>query len=266
MIKLVLKQSIEEYKNNLKVMLSFGILFVFSFLFLFLNQFFLSSGTIFIAYTESLVSILGLVLALIFLFFFSFFISLTVYSIKRDVQQMSFDDYWNQLMRNAAVKVFVYYFFLAILSYIILLVGLYTAMSIIAVVIVLIISALTMYVPQSIVLDEVEFKRAVKESLIFWKNNFILSVLIIFVGSFFLFLITLIEFALELFMLPGIIVSFLLVLIFLVPFIEQMKSYAFILKFNLIKQSETLSAELKPKPKKKIDAVRLRQNVKGGKI
>jgi hypothetical protein len=266
MIKLVLTQSVEEYKSNIKVMLSFGVLFVFSFLFLFLNQFFLSSGTIFIAYTESLISILGFILALVFLFFFSFFVSLTVYSIKRDVQHMNFDIYWNQVMKNVSSKVFLYYFFLAVITYVLMLSGLYFGQSLIALIIVLIISALSMYVPQSVILDETDLRQAIKESLIFWKNNFILSVLILLIGSAFLFIITLIEFALEVLMLPGIIVSFLFVLVFLVPFIEQMKSYAFVLKFNLIKQSEELSAEVKPKPKKKIDAIRLRQKVKGGKV
>ena len=93
-----------------------------------------------------------------------------------------------------------------------------------------------------------------------------LGLLIIIVGAIILLIIMLIEFLFELFLLPGLIVSFILVLIFLVPFIEQVKSYAFVLKFNLIKQSEVLNAQMKPKKIIKIDAIRLRQKSKSGKI
>jgi hypothetical protein len=266
MIKLVLNKAIEEYQNNIKVMLVFGVLFVFVILFLFFQQFFFSSGTVFITYNESILSVIGLVLGLVFLYALSFFIALTVYSIKRDVQKMTFDTYWNELMKNAAVKIFIYYFFLAIIIYFISIVGLYFGFPIIATIIAFLISALLIYVPQSIILDEANLMRAVKESVSFFVNNFVLSVLIILIGAILLAVIFSIEFVLELVGLPGTIVSFVLVLIFLVPFIEQTKSYAFVLKFNLIKQSEVLSAEMKPKPKIKIDAVRLREKAKGGKI
>ncbi|MDD3083662.1 MAG: hypothetical protein PHP82_01430 [Candidatus ainarchaeum sp.] len=266
MIRLVLNKSIEEYKNNIKVAFSYGILFIFVILFLFFNQFFLSSGTVHLIYNESIITIFGLLLGLIFLYFFSFFVSLTVYSTKRDVQRMDFDIYWNVLLKNVSVKIFVFYFFLSLLIYTILLLGLYFNFLLISSLISLIISSLLMYVPQSIVLDEKKLFFAIKESLLFWKNNFLLSIIIIFLGAIILSLIILIEFALELLFLPGVIVSFVLVLIFLVPFIEQLKSYAFVLKFNLIKQSEVLSAQVKPKKIVKINAIRLREKSKNGKI
>ncbi|MFA5763746.1 MAG: hypothetical protein WC915_02950 [archaeon] len=266
MIKLVLNKAIEEYKNNIKVMLVFGVLFVFVILFLFFQQFFFSSGTVFITYNESILSIIGLLPGLIFLYAFSFFISLTVYSIKRDVQKMTFDIYWNELMKNAAVKIFLFYFFLVVIIYFISLIGLYFGFVIITAIIAFIISALLIYVPQSIVLDESNLKEAVKESIKFFMSNFVLSCAIVLIGAILLAIIICIEFILELFNLPGTIISFVLVLIFLVPFIEQTKSYAFVLKINLIKQTEVLSAEMKPKPKIKINAVRLREKAKGGKI
>jgi hypothetical protein len=266
MIKFVLERAIEEYKSNFKVMLVFGMLLFFVVIFLFFQQFIISSGTIFVIYNESILSIIGLILGLVFLFFFSFFISLTVYSIKRDVQKMSFDIYWNEIMKKSAIKIFLFYFFLSVFVYIFSLIGLYFDLSILVAFIVFLASAALMYVPQSIVLDELDIFPAIKNSLVFWSENFVVSFLIILLSSFILLLFILIEFVLEFFLLPGIFVSFFLVLIFLIPFIEQTKSYAFVLKFNLIKQTEILSAEVKPKPKVKIDALRLRDKKKGGKI
>ncbi len=266
MIGLIFNRALEEYKSNFKVMLSFGILFVFVILFLFFNQFFLSSGTVFLSFSESIITIVGLVLGLIFLYVFSFFISLTVYSIKRDMQRVNFDVYWNTLLKKVAVKVFLFYFFISIIIYAISVIGLFFAFEAITAIISLVIVALLMYVPQSIILEEKNLKEASLESLVFWKNNFLLSISIIILGAILLSVIFLIEFALELVAFPGIIFSFIFVLIFVVPFIEQVKSYSFILKFDLIKQPELLSAEVKPKKPQKINAVRLRERVKGGKI
>lgn len=110
MIRLILKKSVEEYLSNIKVMFSYGILFIFIILFLFFNQFFFSSGTVHLIYNESILTVFGLLLGLIFLYFFSFFVSLTVYSIKRDVQKVNFDIYWNVLLKNVSIKIFVFIF------------------------------------------------------------------------------------------------------------------------------------------------------------
>jgi hypothetical protein len=266
MIDLVFSKSLEEYKNNIKVMFSFGILFVFVILFLFFQQFFLSSGTVHVVYSESILTILSLLLGLAFFYFFSFFVSLVVYSTKRDVQKMNFDIYWNVLLKKVSIKIFFFYFFLSILVYSLLLFGIYFNFVVFFAVVAFLISALLMFVPQSIILDEHTLFYSIKESILFWKNNFIISSFILLFSSLILFVLILLEFILELFLLPGIFVSFFIVLIFLIPFNEQLKSYAFILRFNLIKQSEILSAEVKPKKKVKIDAVRLREKSNSGKI
>lgn len=266
MIGLILSKSIEEYMDNLKVMLSYGVLFIFVILFLFFDQFFLSSGTVHLIYHESIITILGLLLGLVFLYFFSFFVSLTVYSTKRDVQKVSFDVYWDFLLKKVSINIFLFYVFLSVIIYALLLIGIYFNIIFLSALIALLISVLLMFVPQSMVLDEEFFLGAFKESIVFWKNNFVTSCSIILLGSILLFFIILLEFVLELFLLPGTIVSFFFVLVFLTPFVEQLKSYAFILRSDLIKQSEVLSAQVKPKKPVKINAVRLRDKSKTGKI
>ena len=84
-------------------------------------------------------------------------------------------------------------------------------------------------------------------------------------ASVILFVIMAIELVLDLAGLPGIVVSFILVLIFLVPFIEQTKSYAYLLRVDLLKSNEVTHARAphieKPKP---LLGTRLRERPKHG--
>jgi len=266
MFQLILKRSIEEYRNNLKIILSFGMLLAFLFLFVFFEQFLVSSGTAFLSFDFSILSILGIVLGLIFLYVFSFFITLTVYSVKRDVQRMDFDTYWGFLMKKAAGRIFVFYFILAIVLYIISSIGLFFGAVLISTIISFVLSMVLMYVPQSIVLDEAKLGSAIIKSIEFWLANPLTSILIILVGSLLIFIAIVIEFIFELFVLPGVFISFIILLMGVVPFLEQMKSYAFILKYNLIRETEVMHSKVKIKKPVKIDAVRLREKAKGGKI
>ena len=47
MFNIVLKRTFEEFSDNFKVALSFGVLFIFVAIFVFFEQFFISSGTVF---------------------------------------------------------------------------------------------------------------------------------------------------------------------------------------------------------------------------
>jgi len=266
MFKLILKRSIEEYQNNLRVILSFGMLLAFLVLFVFFEQYFLASGTAFLSFDFSILSIVGIILGLIFLYVFSFFVTLTVYSVKRDVQRMDFDTYWSALMKKASMKIFIFYVILAIVLYIISSIGLFFGLVLLSGIISFIVSMLLMYVPQSIVLDEAELVPAIIKSVEFWLANPLTSLLIVVVGAFMIFIAIIIEFIFELFVLPGVFVSFIILLIIIVPFLEQTKSYAFVLKYSLIRETEVMHAKIKPRKPVVINAVRLRGKAKDGKI
>jgi hypothetical protein len=266
MLKFIFNRAVEEYQNNIKVMFSFGVLLVFLVLFVFFEQFFVSSGTVFILFNESILAIVGLLVGIIFLYFFSFFVSLTIYSVRRDVQSMSFDEYWNNLMKKASLKIFVFYLILAVIIFVLSWIGLFFGVQVITSIICFVLAAILMYVPQSIILDEANTRFAILESINFFFKNFVVSAAIIIIGFIVLTVLVTIEFLLELIGLPGMIVSLVIILIVLVPFLEQMKSYAFVLKCDLIKQPEVHQSKVKPKPKVKITAVRLREQSKKGKI
>ena len=267
MIALVLKKAVEEYRSNFKVAVSFLLLLVFVFLFVFLEDFFITSGTILLNYEFSLTTVIGLLTGIVFLYFYSFFVSLTVYSVQRDVQRLDFDAYWNHLMKGAAFRIFFVYLVLAIIFFAISSASIYLGLGIgFALLVNFVISALAMYAPQSIILDRASSKDALVESARFFVNNLGVSIAIILVGSILLAVLYAIEFTLTILNLPGNFISIILVLILVVPFIEQMKSYAFVLKFELIGKAEVHQSKVKPKKKKKITAVRLREKPKGGKL
>jgi hypothetical protein len=266
MLKFIFNRALEEYRDNFKVMLSFGILLVFLVVFVFFEQFFVSSGTTFILFDASILALIGLFVGIVFLYFFSFFVSLTVYSVKRDMQSMSLDDYWNTLMKKVSLKIFIFYLILSIIFFVLSWIGLFFGVHIITSIACFVIAALVMYVPQSIVLDETSTKFAIIESIAFFFKNFTVSVAILLIGFVALTVLVIVEYLLELVGFPGIIISLVLVLIVLVPFLEQMKSYAFVLKYDLIKQPEVHQSQVKPKPRVKISAVRLREKSIKGKI
>jgi len=252
MLDVVLKRAIEEYVSNFKVMLSFGVLFLFLPLFLLFQQFFLGSGTVFLSFNTSLLGVIGLIIALVFLYIFSFFVSLTVYSVHRDVQTINFDTYWNALFKDAALKIFFLYLVFAILFYAISSLGLIFGFVFVALVINLILSLVIMFAPQSIVLNGSSIGEGIQRSIEFWFESPLVALAIFVLASILLFVIILIELALDLAGLPGVIASFLLILVFLVPFIEQTKSYAYLLRVDLLKSSEVTHARAprkeKPKP------------------
>ncbi len=266
MIGVVLKRAYEEYFSNFKVMLSFGVLFLFLAIFALFDQFFFGSGSVFFSLNANLLGgILGLLVSLVFLYFFSFFVSLTVYAAHRDVQYMSFDSYWNDLFKDAAIKIFFFYLILAILFYAISSVGFLYGFAFYALLLNLIISLIVLFVPQSIVLDTTSVFEAVSKSIEFWSNNFLVSLTIFLLATVALFLITAIELVLQLFNLPGVAVSFFLVLVVLVPFFEQTKSYAYLMNNALLKSNEVVHASApKIERAKPLYGVRLREQPKKG--
>ncbi|MFA6269150.1 MAG: hypothetical protein WCW13_03990 [archaeon] len=265
MIDVVLKRAIEEYFSNFKVMLSFGVLFLFLPLFAFFQQFFFNSGTVFLSVNTTLFAIIGLIVALVFLYVFSFFVSLTVYSVHRDVQNISFDTYWSVLFKDAALKIFFLYLIFSLVFYLVTILGFNSGLTSLALFINFVIALAVMFAPQSIVLNSSSIGESVLKSIEFWIETPVTSFAIFVIASILLCLIFLLEFVLDLVGMPGVIVSFFLVMVFLVPFIEQTKSYAYLLRVDLLKSNEVTHARAPRAEKQKlVYSTRLRERPKTG--
>jgi len=105
----------------------------------------------------------------------------------------------------------------------------------------LIISLALLFVPQAIVVDEVGVLDAVRESFDFIKKYPGSFFRVVMTGTVLVALVLLIEFALDFLVLdflPGRFVSAFLLLVFVVPFLEAMKTYVYMLKFDLVRKSE----------------------------
>lgn len=268
MLGLVLKKTAEEYSSNIKVAVSYLLLLVFIFIFVLFQDFYIASGTVSLSYSSSVSVLAGLVIGLVFLYFFSFFVSLTIYSVRRDIQHMSLDEYWNELLRGASLKIFLFYLGLVVLFYAISFAGSQfgIGLPVIAAVDFVIAFAL-MYVPQSIVLDEESVSFGIGESINFVISQPVFAVSTVVIGSAILAVIFFLEFGLDLAGLPGNFVSLVIVLVLLLPLIEQMKSYSYMMKSDLLRSVEYCQSKAKPAPPPvKINAVRLRERRLGGKL
>jgi hypothetical protein len=265
MIDVVVKRAIEEYSSNFKVMLSFGVLFLFVPLFVMFSQFFIGSGTVFLSLNADFLAVIGLIISLIFLYIFSFFVSLTVYAVHRDVQTISFDTYWNTLFKDAALKIFFLYLVSSILFYLIAYIGFITGAIAWALLVNLIIGLIIMFAPQSIVIDEVSITDGVKRSLEFWGEAPVISFFVFIIATILLLIILGIELFIDSLGFPGIIVSFFLIMVFLVPFIEQTKAYAYLLRVALLQSNEVVHSRApRIEHAKPIYGVRLRERPRSG--
>ena len=134
------------------------------------------------------------------------------------------------------------YFGLAIIFYAISALGFFYGFPIWALLINLIIGLVVLFAPQSIVLDNAGIREGISNSLEFWRSNFVTGISIFVVATVLLFITLAIELGIDYFNLPGVIVSFFIVLVILVPFIEQAKSYAYLMKSDLLKSNEFVHA------------------------
>ncbi len=266
MFSLVLNSTWENYKSNIKVAVSYLLLLVFIFVFTYFGEFFFNSGTVFLNLRFSTFTIVGLILGLIFLYAYSFFVSLTIYAIKRDLHTTSFDDYWEKIFKGAAVNVFVSNFIITLVSLAFFLIATYFTLPIIYPILFSFILTLTlMYVPQVIVLEELDVFSAFGVALNFFLEKIWLSILITIFASVILFIIILLEQLLYGFFLAN-FVSLILILVFLIPFIEEAKAFAYMMRFDLIKNPAIHHSKVRHKVKAKIDAFRLRQKNPRGKL
>lgn len=248
---MILKKAFGEYFSNIRAALAFGLLLVFVPLFL-LNFFqsqnlFFSSGSFFADYkiVSPLVLVLEFLLMVFFLVFFSFFVSLIILGVRKDLSRVKVEFYLSEMMQKFTVKIFLFFVFYSILLF---LLGFFLVKvmepvlgTMIGSLVMLVFSLLFLFVPQAIVVDEIGVLDALKESIDFISKNVHSFFTVIIVGSVLLALIIVLEFVLDfifLDFLPGRLVSIVLIVVFLVPFMEVLKTYLYMFKYDLVKKSE----------------------------
>ena len=106
--------------------------------------------------------------------------------------------------------------------------------------ILLLFSVGVLFVPQAIVIDEDDILNSFYNNFEFIAKNFSSFVYVIITAIVLLAIVQLIEFLLDISLGIGSFVSIVIALVFIVPYLEILKTYLYMLKYNLIKQPDLL--------------------------
>ncbi len=237
---MVLGNALRDYRENLKLSIVFGVLLVFVFFFLFFENMFVGSGTIFIEYNLLNLNPLSLILEwailLIFLAFYSIFVSFIVFNVRNKLAKVKLEYYLSEKIHRFSFSLFKFFAFyvilLFLLSFFLLLIGVNI---LIINVLLLVVSLLLLFVPQSIVIDEEPIHYCILNNLEFLYKNPKPVIITLIVSIILLALLPLIELLFDVFYLMGKFVSLIILLVFIVPFIEIIKTRYYMQKFTLVK-------------------------------
>ncbi|MEK6957462.1 MAG: hypothetical protein AABW99_00570 [archaeon] len=241
-----LRGALNRYLKNFSTAFSFVLLLVFVLPFIlgkegeFLASSFVSSATVFIDYgfiNEPLLnSALLLALAFVFLFCYSVLVCLMVLAVRGDLSNVKMNNYLAEKIGKFAFR---YFRFLALFTIIASIAGAiliaYGLPIWVLNLLLMFLSASFLFLPQTIVVDEESLGSSIFRNWDFISKNMFSFVQVLALGVVSLFLLQLIEFALDYFFFVGSFVSLLIGVVFLVPFIEVVKTQIYMHRFGLIK-------------------------------
>ncbi|MBI4043202.1 MAG: hypothetical protein HY393_00155 [Candidatus Diapherotrites archaeon] len=234
-----LKAAWNAYWNHLKLGVSFGILLVFVLLFLFFENLEITSGSVFSDYAVQGISpeVLAVeaVLVLLFLAMYAVLVSLTVLAVRRDYSHLKVEYYLREMIQKFFLKIFFFYTAMILLFLVLVSGAVYLEWNILLVnAFLLVISLLVLFVPQAIVVDEQSTRHSISSSIEFVFKHFPQYAFVVVVSILLVLLIPALEFVVDQYFLVGRFVSLLLVFVFVIPFIEILKSMVYMMRFSLI--------------------------------
>ncbi|VVB99853.1 Uncharacterised protein [uncultured archaeon] len=233
------RQSFSSYANNITTAFGFALLLVFVFPFFWLSNMIVSSGTILLDYgflkQHPVVSLLLLALVLVFLFFYALLVSLMVFSVRNDLSHVKMHLYLREKIDKFAVKYFVFLAAFTVITAVIasLLVGFGVPVVFVNLVL-LLASASFLFLPQAIVVDEEGVGSSVLSSWDFIVKHPAHFLMVIVFGCISMLVLQAIEFGVDYFLSGGSILSLLLSLVLLIPFIEALKTYIYMNRFGIL--------------------------------
>ncbi|MDO8427736.1 MAG: hypothetical protein Q7S92_00815 [Candidatus Diapherotrites archaeon] len=234
------------YLGSLSVSLWFALLLVFTAWFpVFFNMIY-SSGTVFWEYgfTETQTLLVELLSVIVYVLVYSFFLCMVVFGVRKELSAVRIQYYFKEVLSKIAFKMFAFYILYSLLL-IVLAFGLFAVkIPLLGIAVVLLILSIpTLFMPQIIVIEELPIFEALAESLDFTKRNWRFTGMILVLGSILLAILLFIEFAIDTAfpsLFAGRIVSLLLALLFVIPFLESLKTYFYMMKYGIIRSIEEL--------------------------
>ncbi len=240
---MLLEKGFEHYRKNIKVALLFAIPVALIALLMPLaeKEVIFGSGTAYISFWQKS-SAIALAIGATFLLVQAFFVALITLAVVRELSKIDIERFFRERLVHAAFRIGIFYIGFAALAFLALLICQYNALLLIFCIGMLaIISLATMYVPQAIIVDELPVSYAIAESTSIVKRNFKESLSIAVLACCVIAAIALLETLLENALEPSILIEvvFLLALnMFAIPFFEVLKTYNYMMKFDLIKAIE----------------------------
>ncbi|MBU1121068.1 hypothetical protein KJ660_04290 [Candidatus Micrarchaeota archaeon] len=236
---MIVRNALGDYFENIKLSLLFGVLLVFVFFFLFFSNLFISSGSIFLEYSlnEVNIGVLALEIAVIavFLVFYSAFVSLIIFNVRNKLNKVKVDYYLKDKLHRFSLKLFVFLLvYFIVLFFLSSLLVFFSLPVWIVNLLLLIVSLFFLFLPQAIVVDEDSITHCIANNLEFMSKNILPVIKIIVVSMVLIAVIALAEYALDVVALIGRYISLIILLVFVVPFIEVMKTRLYMTKFTLI--------------------------------
>lgn len=239
---MVFYKALEEYRANFVTVLIFLLLGLFVFVFSLFANIFLSSGTMFIEYnilaSAPLQIFIQLVLAVVYLAFFSLFMVVMIFAVRQHLAKVKFDTYLKEKIPKFALELFEFFIVLSAIAFLagLLLVSVGVPTVLVAFLLFLF-TGLLFFVPQAIVIDEVSWTDGIRQALQFFFSNIGISLFILAVGVVLIAILPFIELFFDEFAFIGRFVSLLLALVFVLPFLEILKSVAYLNKFDLVRET-----------------------------
>ncbi|MCX6799142.1 MAG: hypothetical protein NTW59_03540 [Candidatus Diapherotrites archaeon] len=241
---MLLRNSAEQYLTNFKTILVFALLLAFAPAFAFFENIFLSSGSVLLDYNIGIINpaVLALEAGLValYLLFYSFFVSILVFDVRRGLSKLKLHIYLTELIQKFTLRIFAFYavYTLAIFAFTVCALALGAPLWA-ASAIVLLATLAFLFVPQAVVIEEEGLRHALLSNFEFLASHPRSFAIVTIVGCVLLAILQFVEFAVDQMALIGSFVSLLLLLVLVLPFVEVMKTYLYMMRFDLIKEHET---------------------------
>ena len=239
----MLREAFVHYRNNFSTAMAFAILLVFILPFSLIANINIESGTSALDYSLLVDNptnmVIAVAVALLFILFYSVFTSLIIFAVRKDMVKIKIHYYLTQKIEKFSLKIFVFYTALFLVLFVInaLLIQL-GAPALAGTAISFLITILLLFVPQSIVIDELSLRSAIHSNFDFMKKNPAVIVYVLLAGITILAVINVIEYALDYLFFIGRFITPVIVLVFAVPYIECIKSIAYMKKYELVKAKQ----------------------------
>ena len=233
------RQSFGAYASNITTALAFALLLVFVLPFFWLSNTIVASGTVILDYgfmkQHPVVALLVLCLVLAFLFFYSLLVSLMVFAVRNELSHVKVHLYLKEKLDKFGLKYFVFLAAFTVLTALVASVlvdfGVSTAW---VNLVLLVLSASFLFLPQAIVVDEESLVSSVLTNWEYIGKHPLHFLFVMAFGLVSVFVLQLLEYALDYYFAWGGFISLLIALVLLVPFVEALKTYIYMNRFGIL--------------------------------